>query len=258
MVWPAVDALDAVTDVEAAFADGAPLLFLPAVSNIAHSFEQKGCGRARWSADVIARARIVQQRVAPVPMETNAIAVVPEDGGGYIDLRSGRRCRSTPGATLPSCSRSSGRNRCGSWRPTWEEAPARSSSSTLPSSRVVAAACQGSRGRLRSGWAETRSAVQHAETRTTAGQCGASRIIGAKTDGSAGHARGARRRLRRVSGRGFLPTTHAAGRCSRASGLPILRDRLTWLERGHERHAGSGMRRGADWRRRRWSSARWT
>jgi carbon-monoxide dehydrogenase large subunit len=32
---------------------------------------------------VVARARIVQQRVAPVPMETNAIAVVPEDGEGW-------------------------------------------------------------------------------------------------------------------------------------------------------------------------------
>ena len=83
VVWPAVDALDAVTDVEAAFADGAPLLFPAHVSNIAHSFEQNWDADALVGADVIARARIVQQRVAPVPMETNAIAVVPEDGGGY-------------------------------------------------------------------------------------------------------------------------------------------------------------------------------
>ena len=83
VVWPVVDALEAVTDVEAAVADGAPLLFPAHGSNIAHSFEQHWDSDALAGADVVARARVVQQRLAPVPMETNAIAVVPEDDGGY-------------------------------------------------------------------------------------------------------------------------------------------------------------------------------
>jgi aerobic carbon-monoxide dehydrogenase large subunit len=83
LVWPEVDALDAVTDVEVAFADGAPVLFPGHGTNIAHAFEQHWDVDALAGAEVVASARIVQQRLAPVPMETNAIAVVPEDDGGY-------------------------------------------------------------------------------------------------------------------------------------------------------------------------------
>ena len=72
-----------MTDVEAAVADGAPLLFPAHGSNVAHAFEQHWDADALAGADVVARGRVVQQRVAPVPMETNAIAVVPEDDGGY-------------------------------------------------------------------------------------------------------------------------------------------------------------------------------
>jgi carbon-monoxide dehydrogenase large subunit len=83
LVWPSFDPLDAVTDVEAAVADGAPLLWPSYGTNVAHEF------RAHWDeevlegADVVVRERVVQQRLAPVPMETNAIAVVPESDGGY-------------------------------------------------------------------------------------------------------------------------------------------------------------------------------
>ena len=83
LVWPVVDALEAVTDVEAAASDGAPVLFPAHGSNIAHAFEQDWDVDALAGADVVAEARVVQQRLAPVPMETNAIAVVPEDDGGY-------------------------------------------------------------------------------------------------------------------------------------------------------------------------------
>src|SRR4249919_2876520 len=48
VVWPVVDELEAVTDVEAAFADGAPVLFPAHGSNIAHAFEQ------HWDADALA------------------------------------------------------------------------------------------------------------------------------------------------------------------------------------------------------------
>ncbi len=83
VVWPSVDPFDVVTDVETAAADDAPVLFPANGSNIAHAFEQHWDVDALEGADVVARARIVQQRLAPVPMETNAIAVIPEDGGGY-------------------------------------------------------------------------------------------------------------------------------------------------------------------------------
>jgi aerobic carbon-monoxide dehydrogenase large subunit len=79
MVWPSYDPLEAVTDVEKAAQDGV-LLFPAHGSNVAHTFEQYWDVDALEGADVIATARVVQQRVAPVPMETNAIAVVP--GGG--------------------------------------------------------------------------------------------------------------------------------------------------------------------------------
>jgi carbon-monoxide dehydrogenase large subunit len=83
VVWPSAEPLDVVIDVEAAAVDDAPLLFPSHGSNVAHAFEQDWDVDALEGADVVARARIVQQRLAPVPMETNAIAVVPEADGRY-------------------------------------------------------------------------------------------------------------------------------------------------------------------------------
>ena len=82
LIWPEVDAFEAVTDVEAA-ADGAPVLFPIRGTNVATAFEQDWGLDVLDGADVVARGRVVQQRLAPVPMETNAIAVVPEGDGGY-------------------------------------------------------------------------------------------------------------------------------------------------------------------------------
>ena len=83
MVWPSFDPIDAVTDVEAAVAVGAPLLWPSYGTNVAYSFETRWDEDVLAGADVIVRERVVQQRLAPVPMETNAIAVIPEDDGGY-------------------------------------------------------------------------------------------------------------------------------------------------------------------------------
>ncbi len=83
LVWPAYDALEAVTDVEAAVEAGAPLLWAAFGSNVAHTFASHWKVDALAGAEVVARGRFVQQRLAPVPMETNAIAVVPEDKGAY-------------------------------------------------------------------------------------------------------------------------------------------------------------------------------
>jgi carbon-monoxide dehydrogenase large subunit len=82
-VWPSYYSLDAVTDVEAAVADGAPLLWSSYGNNVAHAFEAHWDEDVLDGADVVVRERVVQQRLAPVPMETNAIAVIPEDDGGY-------------------------------------------------------------------------------------------------------------------------------------------------------------------------------
>jgi carbon-monoxide dehydrogenase large subunit len=82
-VWPSYDPLDAVTDVEAAVADGAPLLWPSNGSNVAYAFETRWDEDVLDGADVVVRERVVQQRLAPIPMETNAIAVVPEEDGGY-------------------------------------------------------------------------------------------------------------------------------------------------------------------------------
>ena len=250
VVWPAVDALDAVTDVEAAFADGAPLLFPAHVSNIAHSFEQNWDADALVGADVIARARIVQQRVAPVPMETNAIAVVPEDGGGYtiwcstqvpFDVRSDL-------AELLEVDKKQVADR-GARR----GRRLRREAHRLPRVRGRRRRGQGARASGPMG----RDAIgEHAEPEPRPGAGAARRDRRETGRERGGHARGAARRHGRVSGRGVPPHDHAGDARGR---LHDPRDRLTWLERGHERHAGQRhIAARADRRRRRWSSARWT
>jgi carbon-monoxide dehydrogenase large subunit len=78
-----LDPLPHVTDVEAAVAAGAPLLWPEHGTNVALSFESNWDSDPLQGAEVIVRGRFVNQRLAPVPLETNAIAVVPEAGGGY-------------------------------------------------------------------------------------------------------------------------------------------------------------------------------
>ncbi|MEP7060258.1 MAG: molybdopterin cofactor-binding domain-containing protein, partial [Actinomycetota bacterium] len=76
------DALEAVIDPEAAEGDDAPLLWPESGSNVVHRFEHQWDADPLAGADVVARGRFVNQRVAPASMETNGIAAVPEDGGG--------------------------------------------------------------------------------------------------------------------------------------------------------------------------------
>jgi carbon-monoxide dehydrogenase large subunit len=82
-VLPDLDPLPFVIDVEEAAAEGSPLLWPDHGSNVADRFE------VRWDEDVLAgsdvtvRARFVNQRLAPVPMEPNGIAVAPDGEGGY-------------------------------------------------------------------------------------------------------------------------------------------------------------------------------
>jgi aerobic carbon-monoxide dehydrogenase large subunit len=76
------DPLPAVTDAEAAVADGAPLLWPEFGTNVAHAFGDEDAEDPLEGADVVVRARFVNQRVAPVPMEPNGIAVAPDGDGG--------------------------------------------------------------------------------------------------------------------------------------------------------------------------------
>ncbi|HEY7107381.1 MAG TPA: xanthine dehydrogenase family protein molybdopterin-binding subunit [Acidimicrobiia bacterium] len=74
------DPLPAVTDMEAAVSPGAPILFDEVGSNVIGG-GRGAPGDPLDDADVVVRARIENQRVAVVPMEGAAIAVVPGDDG---------------------------------------------------------------------------------------------------------------------------------------------------------------------------------
>src|SRR5437763_1801897 len=71
------DPLPAVTDPEAALAPDAPMQFEAVGSNLAASASPKPGDDPLAGADVVVRGRFVNQRVAVVPMEGNAIAVEP-------------------------------------------------------------------------------------------------------------------------------------------------------------------------------------
>ena len=73
--------LDAVVDVEEAVAPGAPLQFPGLGSNVATGQRAQDGDDPLAGADVVVRARIVNQRIAVVPMEGNAIAVEPGPEG---------------------------------------------------------------------------------------------------------------------------------------------------------------------------------
>lgn len=76
-----VDPLEPVIGVDDALAPGAPVLFPDAASNVAHAFEEAWDEDVLEGAEVVVRTRVVHQRLAPVPMEANAIVAVPDDGG---------------------------------------------------------------------------------------------------------------------------------------------------------------------------------
>jgi aerobic carbon-monoxide dehydrogenase large subunit len=76
------DDLPAVSDVEAALADDAPLQFEAIGSNIATSRSAKDPQDVLDDADHVTRVRMVNQRVATAPIEGNAILARPTDEGG--------------------------------------------------------------------------------------------------------------------------------------------------------------------------------
>ena len=74
-----LDPSEVVMDPEAALEPEAPLLFPDAGTNLASSFEEGWDEDVFAEAEVVARLRVRHRRLAPVPMETNAILAVPGD-----------------------------------------------------------------------------------------------------------------------------------------------------------------------------------
>ncbi|HZZ48679.1 MAG TPA: xanthine dehydrogenase family protein molybdopterin-binding subunit [Pseudonocardia sp.] len=80
------DPLPSVIDAEEALADGAPAQFEELGSNLAAGARTDPATDPLADAEVVVRARIVNQRLAVVPMEGNAIAVVPGQEGDEHEL----------------------------------------------------------------------------------------------------------------------------------------------------------------------------
>ncbi|MBK1785348.1 xanthine dehydrogenase family protein molybdopterin-binding subunit [Prauserella cavernicola] len=78
--------LEAVIDLEQALAPDAPLQFPDLGSNIAAGERDAAGSEILDDADVVVRARIENQRVAVVPLEGNAIAVLPGGPDEDYDL----------------------------------------------------------------------------------------------------------------------------------------------------------------------------
>ena len=75
------ESVDAVIGADAALAEGAPLLFPEAGTNLAHEFSDRWDDDVLAGSDVVARGRFLNQRLAPAPMEPNVFAAVPEGDG---------------------------------------------------------------------------------------------------------------------------------------------------------------------------------
>ncbi len=78
------DDLPAVTDMEEALADGAPLQFEAIGSNIATQRAAKDTSDVLDDADHVTRVRMVNQRIATAPIEGNAILARPTGEGMEI------------------------------------------------------------------------------------------------------------------------------------------------------------------------------
>src|SRR5262245_29493837 len=81
-----LDPLPAVADPELALGAGSPLQFEELGSNLAAGERDADGEAALQGAALVVRARMANQRVAVVPMEGNAITVVPGDDGRGHDL----------------------------------------------------------------------------------------------------------------------------------------------------------------------------
>ncbi|MFC5064107.1 xanthine dehydrogenase family protein molybdopterin-binding subunit [Actinomycetospora atypica] len=85
-VFPDIEPLPSVTDIEAAYASDAPVLFEGTESNLVAG---AGTGEVEGifdEADVVVEGKFLNQRLAGVPMEPNACVVQPGEPNGGITL----------------------------------------------------------------------------------------------------------------------------------------------------------------------------
>ncbi|MDL5160375.1 xanthine dehydrogenase family protein molybdopterin-binding subunit [Actinomycetospora termitidis] len=85
-VFPDIEPLPAVTGIEEAFAEGAPLLFDEVGSNLAAGAGTGDVEGIFDEADVVVEGKFLNQRVAGVPMEPNACVAEPGTPEGGITL----------------------------------------------------------------------------------------------------------------------------------------------------------------------------
>ena len=79
-----LDPLDPLVDPLAAIDDAGTLLFPETGSNVADGFDDRYGDDVLAGADLVVRERVVHQRLAPVPMETNAMLAEPTPEGGLL------------------------------------------------------------------------------------------------------------------------------------------------------------------------------
>ena len=99
-VFADYEPLDPIIDPEAAFDDGAPVIFPDHGNNQALVATDDHLDLESIS-DVVVRGRYVNQRVAVVPMETNGCAAVPGDGRPAARSTRRRRCPTACTASWP-------------------------------------------------------------------------------------------------------------------------------------------------------------
>ena len=106
------DPLPAVADMEAALEPDAPVVHEEQGSNVANAMGTGPVEGVLDDADVVVTQRIVNQRVAPVPMEPDGIVAVPgEPAGGMTfwvvdagSARGPRRARDRCSVSIPRSS----------------------------------------------------------------------------------------------------------------------------------------------------------
>lgn len=81
LVWPEIESLPAMPDTDAATADRAMPLFADHGSNVVYDRGERN-ESVLSTADVVVGTRVVNQRLAAVPMETNGAVALPREDGG--------------------------------------------------------------------------------------------------------------------------------------------------------------------------------
>jgi carbon-monoxide dehydrogenase large subunit len=80
------DPMPAVVGIDGALSEDAPLLFPEHGSNVCNEFGTDDRSNPLEGADVVVRRTIVNQRLAPAPMETDAFAAVPDPETGGLRI----------------------------------------------------------------------------------------------------------------------------------------------------------------------------